>query len=367
MKLITESGYNMFDMLSLLQKGIRRGMYDYTGFAASELKTKYRTAMWNRLLVISAEDCFGIITKEIVALRTKDSGEKSDENISNAIALLCKALKSRDACYFACNFILASRNPRDIIPETQDADIIHQSHECKTRYDTFGFEQTSLFGNDLEEKPCLNLKCNESCDLLQTAILHRDMDMIGYEMDVLRKYDREYLWDICINYASKYSKRNVQKEIVGLKEADDFVNGKKKEKDEIFISKAAMVLVYGDDIERFDDIRAVDFINFDTNIDWSKYTIKPIKECPFLREVPEWVYDCHTLKGKAMGKTDWDMTRTEQEALYPKRIGYFDEASWLYTYQQDFDNGDISKNGMIPILEFSKTHEANPVEFIPYL
>lgn len=361
-KLITESGYNMFDMLSMLQKGIRRGIYNYAGFAAKELSKKYRTAMWNRLLIISAEDCFGIITKEIVELREKDKEKKSDENISNAVALLCRALKNRDACYFACNFVLVSRNPRTIIPETKDADTIYKN--SVVMFDDFGFAQTSLFDNANNKK--INDKEMISCDMLQTAILHRDMDLIGYEIDSLRKNNRECLWEVFINYSRKYSKRNVQKEIIGLKTADNFVNSKKKDKDEIFISKAAMILVYGDDIEKFNEIKAIDIINEDININWKDYKIKSIQECPLQNEIPDWVYDCHTVKGKVMGKTDWDMTTVEQEALYPKQIGYFDNASWLYTYQQDFYNGDISEEGMKPILEYSKTHVVNPVDFIPY-
>lgn len=84
------------------------------------------------------------------------------------------------------------------------------------------------------------------------------------------------------------------------------------------------------------------------------------------KEVPEWVFDCHTLKGKRMGKTDWDMTTTEQDALTPKKLAYFDEASWLYTYEDDFITGRESKEHMIPIWEYSKSHEVNPVKLIPY-
>ena len=47
-RLVTKSGYNMFDMLSMMQKGIRRGMYKYAGFAANELKDSYRKAIWHR-------------------------------------------------------------------------------------------------------------------------------------------------------------------------------------------------------------------------------------------------------------------------------------------------------------------------------
>ena len=50
----TENGYNMFDMLSLIQKSIRRSDYNHASFAAKQLKGRYRTTMWNRLFVTAS-------------------------------------------------------------------------------------------------------------------------------------------------------------------------------------------------------------------------------------------------------------------------------------------------------------------------
>ena len=68
----TTNGYNMFDMSSMLQKAIRRGDFTHAGFAANELYYSYYSYLWRRLLVISAEDCYGIMTKEIMALKEAD-------------------------------------------------------------------------------------------------------------------------------------------------------------------------------------------------------------------------------------------------------------------------------------------------------
>ena len=121
--LITRNGHNMFDMSSMMQKAIRRGDYDRAGYAAMELSFRYRNYMWKRLLVISAEDCYGIMTKEIVALKMADDfinknkkGEKEIVFISKAITLLVYARKNRDACYLGCNFMWADRtlDPKEI-------------------------------------------------------------------------------------------------------------------------------------------------------------------------------------------------------------------------------------------------------------
>lgn len=61
----TLHGHNMYDCASMLQKAIRRCNPNLAGYAAYELFGNYHTYMWKRLVVISAEDCYGIMTKEI--------------------------------------------------------------------------------------------------------------------------------------------------------------------------------------------------------------------------------------------------------------------------------------------------------------
>ena len=109
----TKNGYSMYDMSSMLQKAIRRRDVPYASYAARELYFGFRPMMWNRLLTVSAEDCFGIVTREIAALNQADSilnGKDYTEKsyltfIARAIMLLCAARKSRDADYVACNYL----------------------------------------------------------------------------------------------------------------------------------------------------------------------------------------------------------------------------------------------------------------------
>lgn len=113
MKLLTKNGHSLFDIASLLQKSIRRGDERWAGYAVNELRGRYNTYLWKRLLIISAEDCWGIITKEIMALQQADeyfnkgkSGyDRNGEFLSKATTLLLKAYKNRDSDWFACNLI----------------------------------------------------------------------------------------------------------------------------------------------------------------------------------------------------------------------------------------------------------------------
>ena len=351
----TKNGRNMYDMLSLLQKAVRRGRYRDAAYAANELEQLFRKVAWSRILVISAEDCYGVLTKELIRLKEDDDFEKDNDNLGKAIAVMCKALKSRDACYFACNFILDNRNPRQIVVKPEEI------KDYEDDYDVFGTKQEKLLYDG-------EVTVSEEIAIMVKAIEHRDMDMIGFQMNKLRFEYRNKLWDAFYDYAKEKARSNIADEIYALRQADEFVNRNRKEgmKDEIFISKAAMILLYDGD-DSIGDVRSSEVVSLDELIDWSKYQIKKIEDCQLKdNKVPEWVFDCHTIKGKIMGKTDWDMTVDEQEALYPKKMAYFDEASWLYTYAQDLRNGVIDEEGFEPIRIFAETHEANPVKFIPY-
>lgn len=196
--LTTRNGHNMFDMSSMLQKSIRRCDFSHAGYAAMELFGGFHTYLWKRLLVVSAEDCYGIMTKEIVALKIADDtvnkGKKGYDKdplfVAKAITLLCLAKKNRDGCYMACNFMLPDRV--------------------------------------LEEN----------------SIPHVDIQSCNLGVD----------------------------------------------------------------------------------------------------KIPDWVFDVHTLKGKAAGKTDLDMTISEQLALEPKQLSFFDNCSWEPYYEwQHREGGCVGK------------------------
>jgi len=101
-------------MAGLMQKSIRRSDIKKASYAAMEMFGKYWAYMWRRLIVISAEDCYGVITKEIIALREADVIANNNRKgydrdplfAAKAVLLLCMARKNRDGCYVACNFML---------------------------------------------------------------------------------------------------------------------------------------------------------------------------------------------------------------------------------------------------------------------
>lgn len=112
-QLTTKSGYSLFTISSLYQKAIRRCDVPAAGFAANELFDRYEHYLWKRTLVISAEDCHGECTQEILALywannevnRGKKGKDRTKIFIAKAITILLYHSKSRDSDFFACEMM----------------------------------------------------------------------------------------------------------------------------------------------------------------------------------------------------------------------------------------------------------------------
>ena len=62
--------------------------------------------------------------------------------------------------------------------------------------------------------------------------------------------------------------------------------------------------------------------NKETGIDADKLAADLLKAGK--EKIPEYAFDCHTLKGKRAGKTKADFFREEQKALKPWQPGLFD-------------------------------------------
>ncbi|MCY3024591.1 MAG: hypothetical protein NTW87_36920 [Planctomycetota bacterium] len=104
MAIRTVRGYVLLEVASALQKAIRRGDAKKAGYWAVELfESGYQQYLWRRLLTISAEDCWGVITQEVEALYRswavihKQKPGAGRVFAAKATILLCHARKCRDA------------------------------------------------------------------------------------------------------------------------------------------------------------------------------------------------------------------------------------------------------------------------------
>ena len=116
-QLKTKNGHDFYVVASLLQKAIRRGDFKRAGYAANELFGIYHGFLWNRLLIISAEDCNSLVTNEIMALKLADDViNKNSKQVKNkifvgkALAILLETSKGREGCYVA-DTLMREKNP----------------------------------------------------------------------------------------------------------------------------------------------------------------------------------------------------------------------------------------------------------------
>ena len=398
--LLTRSGHNMFTMASLLQKAIRRGDKERAGYAAMELFGAYHTMLWNRIMTVSCEDCWGILAKEIVAMRYTDNVrnrnkkgyEKDTQYVSKAISLLCDAKKSRDACYYACNFVLQTyvKDPgeisREFVAQTKmeiesiadDAleikEISGEVPEWKVPPAVQDAKQMSLFDdseqkyvsvsfNDFDSK---EKKCEMWAAYLRKGIRTLDMELAGYAIHNLRQTDLSYVWKTLYIISRNECKGTPTREIVSLKQSDDYVNNKKgiDKRDEIYICKGIMILMYQIS-GHYDGVLGNDIMDVEFLVDWDDHDFINIRTCELPDNiVPEWVYDVHTIKGKKAGKTDWGMNLVEQEALSPLQVSFFDDGSWQPRYEYKHLHDLCTEREYREMLEYSKTRKGNPVEKI---
>jgi len=113
-QLKTEGGYNLDEVISSLQKTIRRGLEKEALFWAMELLPKYEFYLWRRLKIISSEDIGianpqAIILVQILSEQYFELRKRGDMGcllmVANAILFLCRSKKTRLADHFICAMI----------------------------------------------------------------------------------------------------------------------------------------------------------------------------------------------------------------------------------------------------------------------
>lgn len=141
----TKNGYDLSAVVSAVQKGIRRGDEKVAGYFAIEMaESNFGAYLWRRLLIISAEDVYEGVTREIHGLKLaydEVGGMKKTRNgvifVAKAILILCRALKSRDADHLVCCVYdrSASIDPQehlDQISEMEKIDVPEYAFCCHT-------------------------------------------------------------------------------------------------------------------------------------------------------------------------------------------------------------------------------------------
>lgn len=281
--LYTKNGHNMFEISSLIQKAIRRGDREFACYAASEMEHSYRPYLWKRLFVTSAEDCFDLVTSDVLRCKTEDDKARDNENLSKAVSILVDARKNRDADYFACN-LLYSRYKKD--------------------YPCGGNVQTR-HGHDVERLSHIFVE----------ELLNCNDENVGYLANEIRLWYRGLFWVCVKNACDKLNYSKLTNEILSLKKVD-LAQKMNDASTTIYLCKAMTSIMkfvkYGEDV----------FAHSQPNFyDINDYQARRI--------IPQYTYDCHTIIGKNRGLTDDDFIISEQQCLTPHQEGDYDNLEWV--------------------------------------
>lgn len=167
----------------------------------------------------------------------------------------------------------------------------------------------------------------EVASALQKSIRRNDVKMAGYMALELFPNYAEYCWKRLLTISAEDCLPMVTQEIKALYDSFWVINKGKKSPDlkgRIFISKAVIILC------RCGHNRDADILSnfiYDKKISVSDEEIERIfDEVRQSRyNIPEYVYDCHTYKGKKRGKTKEQFFIDEENALANKQLSLFDK------------------------------------------
>lgn len=124
----TQNGYSLGDVISALQKDIRRGNEEQAMYWALELIPTFEKYLWRRLIVIVNED-IGIANTQLLMLvpiqegqfmQFREEGKDGSARLclANTILAMCRSEKSRVADQFQCAVLQDKlHGPRLAIPD----------------------------------------------------------------------------------------------------------------------------------------------------------------------------------------------------------------------------------------------------------
>lgn len=170
----TKHGYDHYELLSALQKSIRRGMeYEAVHFAV-ELEEFNPTMLWNRLRLIACEDIgpanplmpilIDVLQKNYLAEKSKLAESAYKLYLVNAVVCLCFSQKSRISDDLL-NVVYTEREAENkFLPIPEYA---LDKHTARGKALGKGIDDFFSEGNKLENEAFLNRYTERSKELLK--------------------------------------------------------------------------------------------------------------------------------------------------------------------------------------------------------
>lgn len=169
----TKHGYDHYELLSALQKSIRRGMdYEAVHFAF-ELEEFNSTMLWNRLKIIACEDVgpanpvmpllIDLLQRQYLAEKSKLAESAPQLFLANAVVCLCRSQKSRITDDLL-NIVNYERAENKFLPIP---DFALDMHTKQGKAMGRGVEYFFTEGNRLENEALINPYTEKAKELLR--------------------------------------------------------------------------------------------------------------------------------------------------------------------------------------------------------
>lgn len=166
----------------------------------------------------------------------------------------------------------------------------------------------------------------EVASALQKSIRRADVKLAGYmALELFPRY-AEYCWKRLLTISAEDCHGLITQEIKSLYDAFWVINKGKKADDlkgRIFISKAVIILCtckHNRDADLLSNyIYDKKALISDEDIENLMIEVRQER-----MGIPNYVYDCHTIRGKKMGKTKKQFFIDEEEALENRQLSIFD-------------------------------------------
>lgn len=170
----TKHGYDHYELLSALQKSIRRGMeYEAVHFAV-ELEEFNPTMVWNRLKLIACEDIgpanplipilIDVLQKNYLTEKSKLSENAYKLFLVNAVVCLCFSQKSRISDDLL-NVVYTEREKESIFPPIPEFAL--DKHTARGKALGKGIDDFFSEGNKLENEAFHNRYTERAKELLK--------------------------------------------------------------------------------------------------------------------------------------------------------------------------------------------------------
>lgn len=172
---------------------------------------------------------------------------------------------------------------------------------------------------------------------LQKSIRRGDEKLAGYMAhELVSSNYHNYVWKRLLTISAEDVDGIVTKEIYALHQSFIFINKneKKKLKGRIFISKAVLILSRAVKSRDPDHLQC---LMYDHKLGITDEEIEAEIQAQIESErleIPQYTYDCHTVRGKKSGMTKTEFFIDEHAALVPKpeQKSIFDEIAETHEY-----------------------------------